>query len=195
MNVVQSLLQFLQSLLTWWFVVEAWEQAVRVRLGKNVLLLGPGVHLRIPYFDRFYVQNIRTRMMPISDQTISTLDGKPITLCGSLRYRVADVLKLYQSLHMAEMTIKQEAAGWATKFIVEHNMKDCTPKALQEYVSANISLEKWGIADGVFVLTDFVAGIRTYRLLNGSLGAYSGDTLSTQRAASTSTSQAGNAPA
>jgi hypothetical protein len=51
---VKQIIEALKGLLVWWVTVAPWERALRVRLGKRVTLLGPGVHLRIPVADRVF---------------------------------------------------------------------------------------------------------------------------------------------
>ncbi len=35
MSLFNGILEFLKTMVSWWFVVEPWEQAVRVRFGKR----------------------------------------------------------------------------------------------------------------------------------------------------------------
>lgn len=179
MNIVREALDFLARLLTWWFVVMPWEAAVRVRFGDRVALVGQGVHFRIPFFDSVYIQNTRLRMMHLQTQTISTRDGKPLTLAGSIGYRIADVMQLYKTLHQAEQTVKQCVAAVITEYVVGNSLGAITPDELVKFVNAHIELEKYGLGDVAFCLTDFCT-VRTYRMINESIGGYSATQLDTQ---------------
>lgn len=179
MGIVREALDFIARLLTWWYLVMPWESAVRVRLGNRATLIGPGVHARIPYFDVIYVQNTRLRMMHLQTQTISTKDSKPLTLAGSIRYRIQDVLKLYQTLHQAEQTVKQCVAAVITEYIVSHELADISPDKLMAFVNERIALEEYGLAQVAFCLTDFCT-VRTYRMISEGIGGYSATQLDTQ---------------
>lgn len=181
MSFIQNILAFLHTLLNWWFVVEPWEQAVRVRFGKHVRLFTAGVHVRMPFFDRLYVQNIRRRVTAIPLQTLTTRDGKNITLHGSIGYKIADVLKLHMTLHDAETSVQQEVLGLITRYVVAHSLADCTPELVTQHVSSLLDLAKYGLGDVDFFLSGYVSDLPTYRLIQDSMQAYVGVSgLSTQ---------------
>lgn len=183
MNVLQNILDFIRSLLSWWFIVEPWEQAVRVRFGKHVELFSAGVHFRIPFFDAIYKQNVRRRFSGVPLQTLTTNDGKSLTVHGSLGYRIADVLVLHQTLHDAEFSIQQEVLGLIAAYVVGNRLSECAPKDIIGAVSADLDLGKYGLTDVEFFLTGYIADIPTYRLLQDTMAPYYGTTLTTQSVA------------
>lgn len=181
MNFIQDILRFVRQLLDWWFIVEPWEQAVRVRLGKHVRLFEAGVHVRIPFFDTVYVQNVRRRVGGIPLQTLTTADGHTITLEGNLAYRIADVLKLQRTLHDADASVRQEVLGLISDYVAKSPIAACTPSAITESVRSQLDLAKYGLADVDFFLAGFVSGIPCVRLIQDSISGYvNAGTLSTQ---------------
>lgn len=172
MGVVQNILDFLRNLLSWWFVVLPWEQAIRVRFGKYTRLFGAGLYWRIPFFDVLYIQNVRRRISTVPVQTLGTSDGKTITLHGSLGYRVADVLKLQMTLHDAEGSVQQELLGLITKYVVSHAAEDCGSAQIIAAICKQLDLTKYGLADAEFFLTGYVADVPTFRMLQDYMGAY-----------------------
>lgn len=173
MGVVQNIIDFLQQLLSWWFIVLPWEQGIRVRFGRHNRLFGAGLYWRIPFFDVIYIQNVRRRISSIPVQTLGTADGKTITLHGSIGYRVADVMKLQQmTLHDAEGSIQQEVLGLITKYVVSHSAQECGSAQVVENVSGALDLGKYGLADAEFFLTGYVADVPTYRLLQDAMSSY-----------------------
>src|SRR5690349_5060107 len=141
MNIIQNILDLLGRLVSWWFVVLPWEQAVRVRAGSHVRLYEAGLHFKVPLLDYVRIQNTRRRASSVDAQTISTKDGKTITIGGSLAYRVADVMTLQKSLHQAAHTLGQIAAGAASQFVISHEFKDCTPEAIVASVNESVGAE------------------------------------------------------
>lgn len=186
MSIFQGILDFLKQLLAWWFVVEPWEQAVRVRFGKNVKLMYAGVHFKIPFFDVIYKQNVRRRVSGIPVQTLTASDGSPITVHGSIGYKICDVLKLQQTLHDAEVSVQQMLQGLITDYVVTHPAADCTPEKIISAVKERLDLSKYGLGEADFFLTGFVSSVPTYRLIQDSLQQYGPYTsgLSTQPAPS-----------
>jgi hypothetical protein len=172
MTVVQQLLSFLNTLLSWWVIVEPWEQAVRVRFGKHVRIFNAGLFWKIPFFDIIYKQNVRRRVSGLPAQTLTTGDGKSITVVGSIGYRVVDVLKLHTTLHDAETSILQEVLGAIAGFVIKSSISNCSPAAITEHVMGSLSLEKYGLGDVDFFLSGFVSNVPTYRLLQDSLAPY-----------------------
>ena len=93
MEAVNQIIQFIKQLFSWWFIVTPWEQAVFVRLGKNVKVLHGGFYFKIPFIDQVYIQSIRLRAIDMPIQTISTKDGKTITIKSVMNYAINDIIR------------------------------------------------------------------------------------------------------
>src|SRR6267154_2769131 len=87
---IDLLLKF-WALLIWWVVVEPWEKALRVRLGKRVVEFGPGIHFRFPYIDVIYRNSTRLHFTSLDPQTVTSQDGKTITFAGVFGYVIEDL--------------------------------------------------------------------------------------------------------
>ena len=163
----------------WWVIVAPWEQAVRVRAGKRVDVLGAGFHLRIPLIDRVFRQSTRRRFITVPTQTVSTSDGKAVTVSGGIGYAICDIGRLYDTLHHPEDVIQTEAQGAIARFIAARTLEACGPRAIEEHVTGRMDLTRYGLSTADFYITDFVA-VRTYRLIQGEPRNWmSGDSLST----------------
>ena len=170
MNVLNALIAKLGSLFNWIYTIQPWERAIRVRAGKHIKYINPGIHLRIPLIDAIYKQNIRYRACDAGSQTLTTQCGDTITFSGSIRYRISDVLKMYEKVHAVADTIKQEVMARVTQYVVTNDTKDCTAKAISEHVTTNLDFSQYGFEDVEFFLTDF-AMVKTFRLINGDIGS------------------------
>ena len=191
MNWFQQILDALRSLFQWWFIVLPWEQSVRIRMGKRVQQFDGGLHFKIPFLDRVYIQNIRLRISMLTPQTLTTQDGKTITCAGSVRYRIKDIRKLYETLHQAEGTIKQHVEGLLAEYVVNHDLAKCSPKIVSEHVTERLDLSEYGLNDTEFFLTDF-AVVRTIRLIGGDMQRWVDGPIETNYVAQQM--MAGNAP-
>lgn len=180
MSAMRELFNGLRGLLVWWVVVAPWEQALRVRWGKRVDLLLAGVHLRVPGVDRIYRQSVRERTADLRTQTLTTQDGATVTLAGNVRYSIGDIRKLYDTLHHAEATILDLAAGEIARFVTGSTRDTCTPDAIAESVNGRLALERYGLCKTRMYVTDF-AFVRTYRLIQDQRWGNDYDRLNTNR--------------
>lgn len=178
MSALRELFAFATKLVHWWIVVSPWEQALRVRLGKHVLVLHAGVHFKIPFIDKLYLRNIRMRWTRLLEQDLSTTDGRVITLQGLLGYSIVDISKLFNTLHHAEATIQGEAMRHISSFIHSHPLEECNPASLESFLSKALDLEQFGLGDIRLSITDFTV-VKTYRFLTGSDRYLPGSGLST----------------
>lgn len=183
MGWLREVIDALMALFKWFFIVEPWDRAIRTRLGKNVRVYQPGIHFCIPYLDKVYVQNRRRRISPLDEQTLSTIDRKVVTVCGTIGYQIDDIMKLYRTLHQAEATVKMHAMQYVTEYIIERNLDEVTPQGLSAYVRAKMNLEQFGLKDPEFFLTTF-AVVKTYRFITEGINNYGGGGLSTMNPSS-----------
>ena len=154
-----------------WIVVSPWEQALRVRLGKSVTLLNPGVHWKLPFADVIYLQSIRLRLAAINKQTLSTGSGEIVTLAGSLGYRIDDIQRLYNSIHHAEDTLASFTRARIAAHVSTHSISECQPERIQAAVTSGLNFTDYGIGGAELYITEF-AVVRTYRLI-GDYNEYS----------------------
>jgi regulator of protease activity HflC (stomatin/prohibitin superfamily) len=178
----REIIEAIKGLLTWWITVAPWEQAIRARLGKHLALLGPGAHLRIPIADRIYLQSIRRRITTVSGQILVTSDGKPLTISVQVGYQIADLVRLYQTLHHAEGTIASTVQGAVGAFVVGHRSSECAPEELAQSVAEAVNLGRYGLSDVTISVVNF-AFVRTYRIITGDAQPWmQGGALNTEHA-------------
>jgi len=166
MESVKELFRQVGNLFRWWYIVAPWEQSIRVRFGKKVEVLGAGVHLRIPFADRIFLQSTRRRFLPIETQTITTIDEKAVTVGAKLGYEILDIGKLYDTLHDAEDTLAAEAAGMIARYISCRKIKDVSSSKVEAHIAGNLDLTQYGLGSVRFFIINF-AVVRTYRLIQG----------------------------
>lgn len=168
MDGIRQLFEAIRSALTWWITVAPWEQAIRVRFGKKVKLLGSGMHVKFPIIDRIYRQSTRLRVITVPDQTLTTQDGKPLTLALNLGFRIDDLLKLYNNLHDAHGTLCTIVAGEAGDFVARNFSRDVLPSTLADHLSGIVSerFADCGLSEVSISIQTF-AFVRTYRFITG----------------------------
>ena len=168
MGMIQQLIDQITRLFCWIIVVAPWEQGIRVRLGSNVKLLDAGWHLAIPIVDRVYRQSCRRRLAIVSAMTLSTRDGRTITVSGYIGYSIVDLLKLYSTISHAEDTIEAEISSLITDFISSHTFDECKVQEIEAHVKSKMNLERYGVEGSDFFISNFAA-VKTYRFITGEV--------------------------
>ncbi len=176
MEWIQTFINRFTEGFTWFYILQPWEQALRIRLGKKIVKYEGGLHFKIPYIDTLFKQNTRLRLSVVPVQTITTLDHKTVTTSGALSYRVQDIEPLYMALHMAEDTISRQTQGIISKYIAWHEYCECSPEQVMIHVNATLDLEKYGLADVQYLLKDY-AVVRTYRFITGNMETWTDQSL------------------
>lgn len=159
------------QLLCWFVVVAPWEQALRIRLGKRVTLLRAGTYLRIPVIDRMYRQTVRRRFSGIGPVTLTTSDGRSVTLSGCVGFEIEDVLKLYNTVHQPSDTINAEISGIISQYVATHSYDECTPIRIQQHVIESVDLSRYGLGGVEFFISNFLA-TKTYRFVMGDANSW-----------------------
>jgi len=179
-NALAQLTQIFKGAFQWWVLLTPWEQALRVRRGKNVTELNAGLHLRIPLIDRLFIQSVRLRMTDTPIQTVTTKDGSTITLKAQLGYRIDSLRLLYDTLHDAEGTIMNLVQMEIANHICVNMVVDLTPMQIVMAVQGSLidRLAAFGLGDICVSITDF-AIVKTYRLITQDIWTNSGAALDT----------------
>lgn len=164
MSAITDLLRQFRSLFVWWTVVEPWNEALRVRLGKSITSLGPGLHWKIPNADKIYRQSNRRRVSLMPMQTLTTSDGKTLTMQAVMGYAIVDLRKLYDTLHHAEATLQNLGAAAIAEYVTGHESEQLTADVLSDEIVVDMS--EFGIGPVEFNVVEF-AFVRTYRLIGG----------------------------
>ena len=180
-------MEWLQQLLTrfteafkWWFVLQPWEQALRVRAGRYIRKFEGGIHFRVPYLDSIFKQNCRLRISDVPQQTITNASNETLTIAGALQYKVVDVTPLYMRLHMAEETLAYSVQSLVADYIAVHKGDECDPHTVQDAINETIvsSFAEYGLSEIKFLLTDY-ARVRTYRIIMGDMAKWNNGELRT----------------
>jgi len=170
MNGIISQIAFYLSKLRFWFTVNPWETAIRVRLGRNVIKYGPGVHFKIPALDRVFIASDRTHVTNLPNQTVTTTCGRVVTVSAVVTYRIVDIDKLYSTLFNVTDWIINESLSCIAKHllsvrfdqIVWNNISDDIMKLMP-------STDKYGVIVEKIQMTD-AAVTKAFRFISDSGG-------------------------
>lgn len=166
MHWLTTVFQSMSRPLKWWVVIATWEQGILVRLGKTTKRLDPGLHFRIPFFDRIYVQSVRLRIAHAKDQSISTKDGVIVTFGLAIQYQISDIVKLYHTVASVQSVLLFKAIARASRMISTSMIKDLNPKQLEDVINLDMPGGEYGL-DSIEVSVISFCTARCYRLITG----------------------------
>jgi hypothetical protein len=164
-GVLDYLARLLGSI-AFWVVILPWQQGLRVRAGRHVRLLQPGIYLKVPALDVVKVESIRRRTSMVPVQTLSTADGATVVVAAAISYAIGDLARLYGSLHHAEDTIVQAAQGCIAVEVLRQNRAELVPAGLCRQVNGVLAetFAFYGLTDVTLHIVDF-AFVRAVRLI------------------------------
>lgn len=171
MNIVEQLRQLLSQVFQWWITVTPWQQVVRVRCGKYTKLLSAGLHWKFPIIDTVYMQPVRLRAQYIEPQTVTTLDGKAISLTIAVHYQISNLLDLYNNIHNQSDTISQSVQGELADYVAKRSFDNLSVEQLEQHLAKKLVAlyASCGLHFHKTQITNFVV-VKTYRLISGSMG-------------------------
>lgn len=164
---IKDVIEYLSSIFKWWVIVQPWEQGLKVRLGKSIKILEKGIYFRIPYMDSIYVQPIRLRVVQNPLQTLTTKDGKTLSIACVVGYSIVDIMKFYNSLHQPESTISNMTLGGINDYISKRNCSEVDPIVIEEDLVKEFAKLDYGIKFEYVKIIGF-ANVKTYRLIQDS---------------------------
>lgn len=146
-------------------VVNPWERGIRVRLGKHTKLLSPGWHLRIPVVDSVTMFNNRLRIASFPGQTITTVDGRTVSIAGNVGFRIEDPLAAMMSLQQPEYSCAALVQTTAATYIAALPFEELVKGDLEEMAKTDLEKVACGLAIEYVSITDFAPVNRTFRIL------------------------------
>lgn len=149
-----------------WFTVRPWEQGVRLFAGKHRELLAPGFYLKVPILHQAFAYPIRVRTVYVAMQTLRSKDGRTVAIGLILKYKIADLLKVLDTLHNPESTLAHLAQGAVGRLVPDRAAAELTADVLTAAIRAAIDPATYGIEDfDVLVSDNADLSSRTFRLI------------------------------
>lgn len=148
-----------------WQVVMPWERALRVRLGKRTILWEPGFHWRIPFVDEVRIVNTRLRIASVPCITVTTTDGKTVTVAGCVGFRIFDPFQTLLTIQHPEDAASALAQAAVAKYIASRRVAELSMEQMEQTaLDALTTSSMAGLAFEFVRVVDF-AVVRTFRLL------------------------------
>jgi len=142
-------------------VVDQWQAAVILRLGKFHHSIMPGFHWKIPFVDSAMIQSAVVTTTSLSAQSIIAPDEKVYTAEGVVRWRVDDIKPFVCDVWDSENVIIDGAKSAIAETIRTEGIGDISSKVTTKTRRA---LKKYGIHVEEITITT-LAPIRCIRLV------------------------------
>lgn len=163
MNIKETL-QFIFNSFKFWFIVNPWEDGIRVRFGRFQTLCKAGLYFRIPHFDKIFLEETRLRVISMPLQSVTTKDNLTLTVKCGIGYRIVDVMKMYNTIHQPEMTITNIVMDKIVSFLISAESSVFNESELKDSVLEELRKSDFGIEfDYIKILS--ACQVRTYRLI------------------------------
>lgn len=134
-------------------VIDQYERAVVLRLGKVQAAKGPGIRVIIPIVDRLIKVGMRVITLPIQSQKIITKDNVSIDVAAVAYYHVIDPVKAVVEIENVQSAIYQIAQTTVRNVVGQSTLDEVLSQTAKINESIKVILDKTGEQWGVFVDT------------------------------------------
>jgi len=160
----------------WWaylmpaIIIPNYEEAVLLRNGKFIKVLGPGFHMKLPVFDEVISHHVVVTTLSLPAQSLYTQDKQNIVVKGVIKYKISDVKIFLLEVFDAQDALADMTQSIIKNIIITTPLEECLDLELDNLLTKKVRVEarKWGVEIQQVTLTD-IAPIRSYRIINDSV--------------------------
>lgn len=165
-RLIDLIVQFIE-LLKFWHVVDPYEEALVLRLGRLSRHLLCGFHWIIPFgIERVYDEHVVPTTHSLGNESMTTKDGKSVGFHAIVTYRVRDIEKLLLEVEDGNHAVRDACCGEIGRVLRESTWDEiCAPEILDKLTAA---ARKRGFRFGVEIMSIQLAGMalcRSIRLM------------------------------
>lgn len=102
--------------------------------------------------------------MSVPIQTVTTKDGKTITVTGSVGYAIKDIAKLYNTIYSPNSTIANIVMGEISQFCASTIIENCLPEHIEINCTEKLKENNYGLGDISVKIVGY-AVVKTFRLI------------------------------
>jgi len=95
-----------------WVIIDAYEEGVILQLGKFRRIVKPGIRLMCPFgIDVCKFETVVRQTSYLDVQSLTSKDGKPVTISGILVYTIEDIRKFLLDIDEGETDLQNMCYG------------------------------------------------------------------------------------
>lgn len=152
------------------YVIDEYERGLILRWGKFHKVVKPGFHTKAIIADKLFTVSIATETISTGAQSLTTKDGKTITVSLVIKYNVADEEESIKN-HLLKVrdvndAIDDIAMAKTKELIMSRSWEECKSNNLDNEISKDTRREakKWGLYIDYVVIVQ-LAEFRNIRLV------------------------------
>ena len=163
-QIISLISAFWQHILPF-FVVDEYERAITLRIGRYRKTYSPGLHFKIPFIDAVMVESVVTDTYNLPSRALTTSDNKEIIVSAVVKYSIDDIKKFKLDITDEESAIQDICLGVIRASLTSKTWIDCQDKKVDTYITSQVRAEisKYGVAVEKVRLTDLTR-VRSFRL-------------------------------
>jgi len=170
----------LEPLITWlngvwkdlwpFTTISQYEAGLILRNGKFHKEIGPGLWRKIPWIDQVLSAVIVTTTMDLPAQSITTLDGKAVTVTAVIKYSIFNVKTFLLEVMDQKDALGDTTMGIIARLVLDSNWEDLKGDAINNEISkkARAQAKKYGIEVEQVTLKDIIQAIAIRHFNGGS---------------------------
>lgn len=158
------------DLFRFWEVVDEYEQAVVLRLGRFNRVLDPGFHWILPLgIERAMSDSVVKTTKNLAPQSLTTADGKTVVVSGIITRSISDIQTALLECESVETVIQDCAYGAIAKIVRAHTWEELHTDEFAAAMSKEVRTraKEYGIQIHRVQLSD-ISLARSIRLWNQS---------------------------
>lgn len=147
-------------------VIDEWEEAVQLRMGRFRRTRKPGWWLHRPFgIDEFFRLNVKPTALELDEQALTTDDDKEIVVKGVLMWGIFDIRKAICDVEDVEETLGDLALGIIQDMVETQDWDYLRTEECRKDIKKKIQQQarKWGVTVSSFKWQSIVPA-RTYKL-------------------------------
>lgn len=129
------------------FFILEYEQGVVLRAGTFLKVVKPGWHLRIPFVDDYFTDNVTFDTIDIREVNVTTLDGKTLSVGCKLDIEISDIKLALVNTHDWRSNLIDICRGIISDHLEDCNWEDIRKKTVKNAIEKRIQkrAEEMGI--------------------------------------------------
>lgn len=137
------------------FVLQ-YERGILFRFGKFIKVLDPGPHFKIPFIDDYHLENVKTDTLNIAPVSITTLDGKTISIGCEFDFTIDDIVLALVETNDWRSNLHDICLGIMSDHLEDCNWEDIKKKIVKNQISKRIEKRaaEMGVTLSNFNFTD-----------------------------------------
>lgn len=152
-----------------YLIVDQQFNGVRLRFGKFIEVLQPGIHFKLPFFDKIQTSTVVWTTISLNCQSLTTKDGKDVVIKGIIKYRISDIKTFLLEVWDSKDALSDMTQGIIFDIVKNRTWEDLQLNELKSQITKKTRLEarRWGIEVETVTLSD-LARLTSFRVLNDS---------------------------